>query len=242
MPPVRIAMWSGPRNISTAMMRAFDARADCSVTDEPLYAHYLATTGADHPARDHIIAAHEPDWRRVASFLAGPVPRGRAIWYQKHMAHHLTPEVDRGWIAGLSSAMLIRDPEEMITSYIHVLPSPGPRDLGLPQQAELFELIRDSTGVTPPVVDARDVLERPGPMLAALCAALGIPDDPGMLRWDAGARDTDGVWASHWYATVLRSTGFQPYAPKPERAPSRLAGVLRECRALYDRLSEHRIG
>ncbi|MEZ6234392.1 MAG: hypothetical protein R3B68_09395 [Phycisphaerales bacterium] len=239
--PQRIAMWSGPRNISTALMRSFSSRPDCFVTDEPLYAHYLAATNADHPAREHVIAAHEPDWRNVAAFLTGPIPRGRSVWYQKHMAHHLTPDVDRAWLAGLTNALLVRDPAEMITSYIKVLPNPTPEDLGLPQQVALFDWLRETTGHTPPVVDSRDILEDPRGVLGALCERLGIAFDAAMLSWEPGPRDTDGVWAPHWYEAVEKSTAFAPYRPKHEVVPERLSGVLRECEALYARLSDHRV-
>jgi hypothetical protein len=185
---VRIAMWSGPRNISTAMMRSFEARGDCFVSDEPLYAHYLAATGAAHPAREHVVAAHEPDWRRVAAFLTGPVPRGRGVWYQKHMAHHLTAGVEREWILRLRNAMLIRDPAEMITSYIKIVPEPRPEDLGLPQLVDLFEWVRRESGEAPAVVDSHDVLENPRRVLGLLCGRLGIGWREEMLLYEVLAR------------------------------------------------------
>lgn len=238
---IRLAVWSGPRNISTALMRSFEARGDTFVTDEPLYAHYLATTGAAHPARDQVIAAHDPDWRRVGAFLTGPVPRGRSVWYQKHMAHHLTPEVGRDWILGLTSAFLIREPADMITSYIRVMPNPTPEDLGLPQQVALFEWIRGQTGREPAVVDARDILEQPARALRALCARVGLEWREQMLGWEAGGRATDGIWGPHWYDAVYRSTGFAPYAPKREEVPARLRGVLEVCNGLYATMARSRI-
>jgi len=243
-PAVRIAMWSGPRNISTALMRSFAARSDCFVTDEPLYAHYLRQTGAEHPASEQVIAAHDPDWRRVTGYLTGPTPRGRSVWYQKHMTHHLAglvPARDWEWILALTSAMLIRDPAEMITSYIKVMPNPTPSDLGLPQQVALFEWLAPRTGRTPAVVDSRDVLENPRGVLAALCGRLGIGFDERMLRWEPGPRATDGVWGPWWYHAVYRSTGFGAYAPKAEPVPPSLAGVLEECRGLYETLARLRV-
>jgi len=237
-------MWSGPRNISTALMRSFGARADCFVTDEPFYAHYLRHTGAEHPAREHVIAAHDPDWRRVASFLTGPVPRGRPVWYQKHMAHHLAgldSDRDWSWMLGLTNALLIREPREMITSYIKVMPNPTPSDLGLPQQVALFEWLRARTGRAPAVVDSRDVLENPRAVLLALCARLGLDFDDRMLRWEPGPRATDGVWGPWWYDAVYRSTAFAPYTPKGEPVPPRLEGVLRECQGLYQTLAAARV-
>lgn len=237
----RVAMWSGPRNISTAMMRSWGARADTAVCDEPLYARYLLLTGADHPGRDEVIRSHPTDLEAVVGWVTGPIPEGRSIFYQKHMSHHVLAGDDTRWTHALVNAFLIRDPAEMITSYIKVVASPTPRDLGLPQQWDLFERERDRTGATPAVVDARDVLENPEGTLRGLCARVGVPFDRAMLAWPAGERPTDGVWARHWYDSVNRSTGFEPYRPKSEVVPGRLAAVERECRAVYERLFDLRI-
>ncbi len=234
-------MWSGPRNISTAMMRAWDARGDTAVWDEPLYAHYLKTTGLDHPGADEIIARHESDWRRVVERCLGPVPDGRPIFYQKHMAHHLTPDVDLDWIDGLTNCFLIRDPREMLVSLAKVIDDPDADATGLPQQVRLFERECDRLGEPPPVLDARDVLEDPAGRLRALCARIGVPFTAAMLAWPAGPRETDGVWAKHWYANVERSTGFAPYRPRDEAPPEHLHAVLERCRALYDQLHQHRM-
>lgn len=234
-------MWSGPRNISTALMRSFGNRGDTVVVDEPLYAHYLDHTGADHPGRDEVIAAGETDWRRVAEGLTGPVPGGRRVFYQKHMGQHLLPHIDRGWIAGLTNCFLIRDPREVITSFIRVVERPTAEELGLPQQVELFEAEWARTGRVPPVVDSRDVLEDPRGVLTGLCEAVGIGFEESMLRWAPGPRETDGVWAPHWYGSVETSTGFGAYRPKDEEVPGELMGVYEECRGLYDRLAEHRL-
>ena len=238
---IRIAMWSGPRNISTAMMRAWGSRVDTAVCDEPLYAHYLLRTGVAHPGRDEVIAAHESDWRKVAELLTGPAPQGRRIFYQKHMSHHLLPEIDRGWLAGLTHAFLIRDPREMLTSLIKVTPHPRLEDTGLPQQVELVEFVRRQTGRTPPIVDARDVLTDPRGTLSMLCERLGVPFDEAMLSWPPGPRATDGVWAKHWYAAVEKSTGFEPYRVKTEETAAEHSTLLRECEELYTRLHDVRI-
>lgn len=239
--PVRLAMWSGPRNISTALMRSFENRPDCAVIDEPLYAHYLRATGVDHPGRDEVIAAHEPDWTRVVESLLGPVPGGKPIWYQKHMAHHMLSDMGRDWVAGLTNCFLIRDPAEVITSFIKIVPNPTATDLGLPQQVELFESERKRTGRVPPVIDGADVLRNPRATLTALCNAVGIGFDERMLAWPPGPRDSDGVWARYWYASVERSTGFEPYKPKNEPVPERLRAVHAECRTLYERLAAHKL-
>lgn len=243
--PLRIAMWSGPRNISTALMRSWGNRADCAATDEPLYAHYLNTVPEEvrraHPGWRDVLRSQPTDWRTVAEHLSGPVPGDAAVWYQKHMAHHLTPEIDRAWVLGLINCFLIRDPTQMITSFIKVIPDPRPEDLGLPQQVELFEWVRDRTGATPPVIDAADVLTDPRGVLTALCRRIGMAFDEAMLAWPAGPRPEDGVWGPHWYASVYASIGFAPYAPRNEAVPPGLAGVLETCQRLYDRLAAHRI-
>lgn len=239
--PTYIAAWSGPRNISTAMMRAWGNRPDTTVCDEPLYAHYLKETGVDHPGRDEVIASQSTDWRKVVSWLTGPVPGGKAIFYQKHMAHHMLPHIDREWLSKVTNVFLIRDPREMLTSLLVVTPSAGLDDTGLPQQWEMFARMREEKGRVPAVIDARDVLEDPRGVLEALCAAVGVPFLEEMLSWPPGPRETDGVWAKHWYAAVERSTGFAPHQPKPSRIPDSHAGVLARCEAYYGRLHEHRL-
>src|SRR6187397_784387 len=203
-----IAMWSGPRNISTAMMRSFGIRPDTAVSDEPLYAHYLKVTGVAHPGRDDVLAAHESDWRRVAAELTGPIPGGRAIWYQKHMAHHLLPMIERGWLDRLTHAFLIREPDEMVASLLKTFPGAGLADTGLVQQCEIFDRVTERLSRAPPVVLASDVLKDPRAQLEALCDRLDIPFLPAMLAWPRGKRETDGAWAPHWYAAVEASTGF----------------------------------
>ncbi|RUL89094.1 HAD family hydrolase [Tautonia sociabilis] len=234
-------MWSGPRNISTAMMRSWGNRPDTAVCDEPLYAFYLKETGLDHPGAAEVIAHHEADWRKVVEQLVGPVPGGRAIFYQKQMAHHLLPSIDRSWLDRVTNAFLIREPREMLTSLLKVLPEPRLEDTGLPQQVEIFNRVRERTGAVPPVVDAKDVLDDPRGMLAALCRSLGVPFDDRMLSWPPGPRETDGIWAKYWYDSVERSTGFQPYTPKPDAVPDRLLGVLERAEDCYATLFEHRL-
>lgn len=233
---LRLAMWSGPRNISTAMMRAWGNRPDTFVCDEPLYAHYLKATGIDHPGRDEVIAHHETDWRKVVAWLTGPIPEGKSIFYQKHMSHHLLPDIDRGWLDGLTHCFLIRDPREMLTSLVQRLPNPRLADTGLPQQVELVRQVTRWTGRTPPIVDARDVLENPRGLLILLCKAVGVEFDECMLHWPPGRRPTDGIWAKHWYDAVEKSTGFQPYRPKLEPVPAELMPLLEKCMACYEEL------
>ncbi|MFD0516506.1 sulfotransferase-like domain-containing protein [Paractinoplanes durhamensis] len=231
----RIAMWSGPRNISTAMMRSFGSRADTVVVDEPLYAHYLAVTGIDHPGRAEIMASQPRRWEDVAGALTGPLPGDPAVYYQKHMTHHLLPAIGREWLGALTHAFLIRDPGHVVASYARVRGEPTLEDLGYPQQAEIFRAYGG------PVVDAADVLRDPAGTLGRLCDALGIGFDPAMLAWPPGPRDDDGVWAPHWYASVWKSTGFAPYDPSPAEVPDRLRPLVEAARPYYDELALHRL-
>ena len=234
--PTRIAMWSGPRTVSTALMRAWENRADTVVDDEPLYAFYLDRTGLDHPGRDEVIASQPTDWRVVLARLTGaPLPAGAAIGYAKHMTHHLLPEVDRSALAALRHAHLIRDPRELLASYARVRTEPTLADLGLAQQAEIFEAFGG------PVVDSRDLLTAPEGTLRALCQALSVPFEPAMLAWPAGPRDSDGVWAPWWYAGVLSSTGFAPYRPPAGPLPARLEPLAEQCLPYFARLHPYRI-
>lgn len=229
-------MWSGPRNISTAMMRAWGSRPDCHVVDEPLYASYLARTGLDHPGRAEILASQSTDGPTVITDLvSGAVPAGTTVVYQKHMAQHLVPDIDRSALADLAHAFLIRSPAEVVASYARVRDEPTVDDLGFVQQAELFDRFGG------PVIDARDVLERPEPTLRALCAALAVPFDPAMLGWAAGPRATDGVWGRHWYAGVWDSTGFAPYRPPSEPVPAELVPLVEQCQPYYEALAAKRL-
>jgi len=236
---VRIAMWSGPRNISTALMRSFGERPDTAVLDEPFYAAWLRITGAPHPMRDEILAAHETDWRRVAGALTAPPPDGRRIAYQKHMTHHMVPGIGTHWMRACRHAFLIRAPARVIASYAAKREAVTLADLGLTRQVELFEEACRMAGAPPPVVDADRLLADPRGMLRALCAALGIAFDARMLAWPPGRRATDGVWAAHWYDAVERSTGFAPPRPLPALREASQARLEAAAQPFYDRLAAH---
>ncbi len=233
---IRIAMWSGPRNISTAMLRSFGSRPDTAVTDEPLYAHYLKVTGIAHPGRAEVLASQSTDWREIAAVLTGPIPGGRTIWYQKHMAHHLLPVIGREWLDDLTHAFLIREPDEMLASLVRTYPDAGLADTGLQQQCEIFDRVAERLGRAPPVVLASDVLKDPRAMLMKLCAALGIEFLPQMLAWEPGRRATDGVWAPYWYSAVEASAGFAPWRPKSIVLRPALRPLLEQCRPWYEKL------
>jgi len=239
--PIRIAMWSGPRNISTAMLRSWGNRPDAAVYDEPFYAAYLLETGIDHPGAAEIIDHYESDRQTIIDEITGPIPGGKPIWYQKHITLHIPDEMDLAWTDALVNCFLIREPREMITSYIKVRPDVTLNDFGLVQQRRIFDYVRQRTGSPPPVIDAKDVLEDPRGVLSRLCEIIGVPFREEMLAWPAGKRETDGIWARYWYAAVERSTGFQPYRPKPDQVPERLQGILETCNELYAEMYAQRI-
>lgn len=239
---VRIAMWSGPRNISTAMMRSWGNRADTFVCDEPFYASYLEATGREHPDAAEVIARGETDWRKVIAQLTGPVPNGKPIFYQKQMTHHLLPEIDRSWLGCVTNCFLIRDPAEVIISYIKKNDDPALGDIGFVQQAEIFDWVCARTGAVPPVIDARDVLENPERILRLLCDAVGVEFTEAMLSWPPGLRESDGIWAKHWYGEVAKSTGFhKPEGRETPQVPDRLRDVWRRALECYEHLHVHRL-
>lgn len=231
-------MWSGPRNISTAMMRSFENRPDTAVVDEPFYAAYLAHTGLDHPMRAEVLASQPQDWREVAEAMAGSAPGGAAVFYQKHMTHHMFEGVGLDWTGACRSAFLIRDPAAVLASYSAKRAEVTLADIGVVRQRELFDREADRLGAAPPVVEGRDVLAAPERVLGLLCAALGIAFRPEMLSWPAGPRDTDGVWAPAWYDAVQRSTGFEPPGEAGEvRLSDDLRRIADQARPSYEALA-----
>jgi Sulfotransferase domain len=239
--PIRIVMWSGPRNISTAMMRSWGNRPDTFVVDEPFYAFYLKSTGKKHPGADEVIASEETDWRKVIERLTGAIPDDKRLFYQKQMTHHLLPEIDREWLVGMTNCFLIRDPREVILSYMKKQSDPTLEDLGFVQQAEIFDWVRAHTASIPPVIDARDVLQNPERILRLLCTAVAIEFDESMLSWPSGLRETDGVWASYWYGEVAKSTSLHQYKARKGIVPDRLRELHEQCLEYYERLREYRL-
>ena len=238
---IRIAMWSGPRNLSTAMMRSFGSRSDTFVSDEPFYGAYLNATGDPQPMADQVMASMDCDWASVARTMTGPCPTGAPIWYQKHMAHHMVGPIAHDDLPGLTHAFLIRDPARVVASYAAKRIAVRPDHLGVERQVDFFEREADRLGRAPPVVDSADILANPEGVLSRLCREIGIEWDPAMLLWQAGLRETDGIWASHWYDAVAASTGFGPPDQGQVVLDDDAQRVADACRPYYERLAEHRI-
>ena len=234
-------MWSGPRNISTAMMYAFDNRLDCHATDEPLYANFLMSTGTQHPGAKEIMEKHEADLDRLISQLTGPIPEGKSIWYQKHMCHHVMDDSDISWIDGLTNCFLIRDPREVLLSLSKITDSIDLRSTGLPQQIRIVEHVTKQSGFSPPILDSKEILENPRALLRELCDLVGINFDQKMLSWEPGPRACDGVWAEYWYGSVWASSGFSPPSPRGGELNSYLSGVLDEAMPLLQKLHGMRV-
>lgn len=239
-PTLRINCWSGPRNVSTALMRSFAQRADARVVDEPLYGHYLLTTGAPHPGRDELVELLETDSETIIrATILGPCDR--AVLFLKQMVHHLTPDLDLTFLDACVNVLLIRDPAEVISSLVHQLPAPTMRDVGLERQMALFADLR-GRGQEPPVLDSRQLLLAPEHVLRDLCERVGIPWDAAMLSWPAGPHPADGPWGRYWYESLWRSTGFAPYEPRTREVPDSCRDLLAECRTYYDELAKHALG
>ena len=234
-------MWSGPRNISTALMRSWESRSDTFVIDEPFYAHYLSVTNVDHPGRDEIIQNGETDQSVVSKGLISDVDDSCSIYFQKHMTHHMIPSVDREWMKDVVNCFLIRDPKDMILSYIKVNSNLSMHLLGLEEQYELFEYVTKINGRAPPVVDSKDILMDPRKTLSLLCEKVGVIFSEEMLSWSKGVRDTDGIWAKYWYKNVINSTGFNIYKEKDDDVPSKYLGLYNECIKIYNELAKYKI-
>ena len=234
-------MWSGPRNISTALMRSWESRSDTFVIDEPFYAHYLSVTNVDHPGRDEIIQSGETDQSVVSKGLISDIDDSCSIYFQKHMTHHMIPSVGREWMKDVVNCFLIRDPKDMILSYTKVNSNLSMHLLGLEEQYELFEYVTKINGRAPTVVDSKDILLDPRETLRLLCEKLGVVFSEEMLSWSKGVRDTDGIWAKYWYDNVINSTGFNTYTEKNEVIRDEYLQLYEDCLKIYEKLSKHKI-
>jgi len=234
-----ICMWSGPRNLSTAMMRSFGSRPDCTIWDEPFFAPYLKYTGKAHPGRAETLARHETDPETVRQRCVSPVKT--RYHFQKHMPHHICPEFRLDWAKSATHFFLIRNPARVIASYIKSRQDVNVDDLGFKAQIQLYDKLSNMTGRPPPVIDSFDILQDPEKALKALCAAIDIPFDNAMLSWSPGPRPEDGAWAPYWYHSVEKSSGFSPPSPDMPTLDARYHKMLKACQADYERLKDKKI-
>ena len=235
-------MWSGPRNLSTALMRSFENRSDTTVIDEPFYAHYLLNTGLKHPGRNEIINSQSHDWNEIVKLCTGSIQSGKSIWYQKHMAQHNLDGYDISWITKLKNCILIRDPKYVISSYNkHHLVQCNERLLGYVQQIEIIEYLLKVNKEIPLIIDASDILKKPEQALKKLCKTLGIDFTNDMLSWPRGSRNTDGVWGTYWYRRVNKSTGFEPLKHKKIKLDKNLIPLYKKCMKYYNFMYENRL-
>lgn len=234
-------MWSGPRNISTAMMRAWENRHDTAVIDEPLYGHYLYHTQTDHPGAKEVITVQGKDWQDGVKRCFMPLSEGQSIHYQKHMTMHLLDRINRDWVAGLHNCFLIRHPAEVLASYSVVRGTPMLNDIGFEQQVALFDYVQSLDNQPCLVIDSAEFLADPQAILEKMCEALSVEFDAAMLAWPAGPRDSDGVWGKYWYDSVNRSTGFAPYKPKELSLNQQEQNIVEQALPYYKRLYQQRI-
>lgn len=234
-------MWSGPRNISTALMRSFENRDDTVVLDEPFYAYYLKRTGFYHPGRNSVLKSQSSSWTDVASSCLNEIPFNKALWYQKHMAHHFFDNNNMDWIVGSNNCLLIRDPKAVIGSYKKNFSINSSLQLGYPQQLKIYNIVVEQTGEPPIIIDSKDLLLHPKIILKKLCKSLGIVFSSKMLKWPKGRRKSDGVWAKYWYESVEKSTGFKKYKKKKITLNTNEKKIYSECLPFYNRLFQLRI-
>jgi len=237
--PLRIGMWSGPRNLSTAMMRSFSSRDDTATADEPFYAHFLKTTNEQHPGRDEVFAEQDSDWKNVVDMLTGPIPGNKPVWYQKVLTHHIVGNMSLDWTEKLTNCFLIRHPKDMILSYQKIYPKVDISLLGWRQQVTIFDLVYQRTGEAPIVVEADDIANNPKAMLSMLCDRLGIPFTDKMLSWQKGPHPSYGSWGKYWYKNVMNTTGFHPFEEKHESIQSQHMAVYEECLDCYLKLQQY---
>jgi hypothetical protein len=239
--PKRIAMWSGPRNISTALMRSFENRSDTTVIDEPFYAYFLNETGIKHPIYKEVIQNYDTSWDNISNTLTGPIPNGKSIWYQKLMTHHWIENAPLDWLEKNHNCFLIRNPKQVIISYLKIHNDITPELIGLPQQLHIFNTVVKKTSKIPVVISSEDILENPKLMLNRLCDLLDIPFSDQMLQWPKGKRKSDGIWGEYWYKNVVKTTSFNKSLNQNEKIPDRFLNLLEECISYYKQMEKYKI-
>jgi len=239
--PTRIAMWSGPRNISTTMMRAFGNRSDTFASDEPFYGYFLKSTNIDHPMKDEVISKYQTNWSYIKDYLTGPIPNNKPIWYQKQMTQHLLPNDSIEWTDKVTNCFLIRDPKDVIVSYAKIYDKMTPELLGFPQLLKVFNYTLKNSKVKPIVINSRSILKEPKSMIKTLCESLDITFTDNMLTWEVGPKEYEGIWGKHWYKQLHSTTGFIKYEKKDKTLPDSLIKLYNECDHYYKQIKKYQI-
>jgi len=237
----RISMWSGPRNISTALMRSFENRSDTFVIDEPFYSFFLKNTGIKHPIYKEVIEKYDSSWNNIANTLIGPIPNNKKIWYQKLMTHHWADNQPLDWTINTINCFLIRNPKDVILSYLKIHQEVTPELIGLPQQVHMFNHITEQINKIPIVISSEDILKNPKLMLQKLCNLLDIPFLEQMLSWPTGARESDGIWGKYWYKNVVKTSSFSKFSEKNEEFPRQFSSLLDKCNTYYKQMEKYKI-
>jgi len=237
----RISMWSGPRNISTALMRSFENRSDTAVIDEPFYSFFLKNTGIKHPIYKEVIEKYDSSWNNITNTLIGSIPNNKNIWYQKLMTHHWVDNQPLDWTINTINCFLIRNPKNVILSYLKIYKDVTPELIGLPQQIKIFNYVIKKTNKIPTVISSEDILKTPKLMLKKLCHLLEIPFLEQMLSWPMGPRDSDGIWGKYWYRNVVKTSSFSNPPKKNEKFPKEFSSLLDECNEYYKQIEKYKI-
>ena len=234
---MKIACWSGPRNISTALMRSWSSRSDTAVIDEPFYAYYLKEKQLKHPMYKEILNTYSTKYENIVKYLITDIPKNKKIWYQKHMAHHLINLDNIDWIKKFENCFLIRHPKEVINSYIAKNQLYNVKELGYPQQYEIVKFLRKS-GKSFIIIDSKDILTNPENALSKWCEKININFEKSMLNWEKGNHSTDGIWWKHWYENVIQSTSFQDFKKKDISIENKYDSIYNESMNYYNYLRE----
>ena len=232
-----VACWSGPRNISTALMRSWSSRSDTFVTDEPFYAYYLNETKLKHPMHMEIINKYSTDYIKIVNYLNSKTPDGKKIWYQKHMAHHILNLNDIEWITNFENCILLRHPKEVISSYSNKNKLNSFEELGYRQQYEIIKLLKKKNKSFI-IIDSSELLQNPAKVLGAWCKKINIKYEQSMLNWKKGNHINDGIWWKSWYDNVIKTTGFQKYKKKDINIESEYDSIYNESMKYYTYIKE----
>ena len=228
-----ISMWSGPRNLSTALMRSFGNRSDVTnVLDEPFYASYLVSTNKDHPMKKEVI---QSQLTNIDDVKKNCQVANKGVTYQKHMTHHIIDK-DYSWMNELINCFLIRNPKMVVHSFMKSWNDGGFEDIGFQQQYDIYKYVQENINDNPIIIDASKLRNDPKRVLSKFCEIVGLEWDEKMLSWSTGLKDYDGVWAKHWYPSVLNSTSFKPESKKQINLSDNEKTIVDRAMPIYEEL------